>query len=205
MTTRYIQALTLAAQVHDGQVRKGTSIPYITHPVAVAALVANFGGDEDQQIAALLHDVVEDAKTRELALACAKKIASDFGERVHDMVFGCTDGMPDPSGEKAPWADRKRNYLVHLDAASDETLLVSGCDKLSNARAILDDLVTIGPAVFDRFNATKEQTLWYYTELAKIFATRRSPVAAALSATVEEIKQLASGSGASASSSGQAY
>lgn len=186
MTPRFTQALALAARAHEGQSRKGTSIPYITHPVAVAGLVAQYGGDEDQQVAALLHDVLEDGGPQ-----FASEIRERFGPRVLSMVEGCTDGTPDAKGEKAPWAERKQAYLAHLATAADETLLVSACDKLSNARAILDDLVTVGPAVFERFTARKDGTLWYYGELARIFAARNSPVSTALGATVAEIRKLA--------------
>lgn len=148
MTPRFTRAIALAARAHEGQARKGTPIPYITHPVAVAGLVAQYGGDEDQQIAALLHDVLEDGGPQ-----YAAEIEKEFGPRVLSIVEGCTDGTPDAAGEKAPWADRKKAYLEHLAAAGEDVWMVSGCDKLSNARAILDDLVAIGPAVFERFTA----------------------------------------------------
>lgn len=182
MTPRFTRAIHLAASAHEGQRRKGTPIPYITHPVAVAGLVAQFGGDEDQQIAGLLHDVLEDGGPH-----FAPVIANDFGPRVLAIVEGCTDGTPDEAGKKAPWEDRKRAYLEHLAEADDDVLLVSGCDKLSNARAILDDLLAIGPAVFERFTAKQAGTLWYYRELARIFTERQAPMAVALSATVDDI------------------
>ena len=101
------------------------------------------------------------------------------------------DGTPDASGKKAPWTERKRDYLAHLVKAPDDVLLVSGCDKLSNARAILDDLVGIGPAVFERFTAKKDGTLWYYDALARIFAERKMPMSLALTETVSKINRLA--------------
>jgi len=186
MTPRFTEAISLAARAHEGQVRKGTPIPYITHPVAVAGLVALFGGDEDQQIAALLHDVLEDGGPQ-----YASEIQERFGARVLSIVEGCTDGTPDATGAKAPWAERKEAYLKHLADAPADTLLVSGCDKLSNARAILDDLITVGPIVFERFTARRDGTLWYYSELAKVFSSRNSPVADALSTTVAELNRLA--------------
>lgn len=187
MTPRYTAALLLAARAHQGQCRKGTPIPYITHPVAVAALVAHYGGDEDQQIAALLHDVLEDG-----GLQYAGEILGAFGARVLAIVEACTDGVPDTHGQKAPWAQRKQAYLDHLGSAPDEVLLVSGCDKLSNARAIVDDLLTVGPIVFERFSAGQSGTLWYYAALAKLFAERGAPVHAALAATVAHMRRLAS-------------
>ncbi|MGR0114164.1 HD domain-containing protein [Ralstonia pseudosolanacearum] len=186
MTPRFTAALSLAARAHEGQARKGTPIPYITHPVAVAGLVAQYGGDEDQQIAALLHDALEDGGAQ-----FAPEILEGFGARVLSMVEGCTDGVPDASGQKGPWWERKRAYLAHLATLPNEILLVSACDKLSNARAILDDLVTVGHAIFERFTTKKEGTLWYYTELAKVFTARQSPVAETLNATVAELCRLA--------------
>lgn len=183
---RYSKALALAARAHEGQVRKGTSIPYITHPVAVAALVAQYGGDEDQQIAALLHDVLEDGGAH-----FAAEIERDFGPRVLAIVQGCTDGTPDAAGEKAPWRERKEAYLAHLGEAGEDVWMVSGCDKLSNARAILDDLHGVGLAVFDRFTAKREGTLWYYRSLAQVFTDAEAPMCEELAATVAQIEEFA--------------
>ncbi|WP_310564205.1 HD domain-containing protein [Hydrogenophaga sp.] len=189
MTPRFTRALALAARAHEGQVRKGTPIPYITHPVAVAGLVAQYGGDEDQQIAALLHDVLEDGGPQ-----FAKEIETEFGLRVLSIVEGCTDGTPDAAGEKAPWADRKKAYLEHLASAGEDVWMVSGCDKLSNARAILDDLVAIGPGVFERFTAKRDGTLWYYQSLSKVFTDAEAPMCEELAATVSRIEALAADS-----------
>ena len=186
MTPRFTKALILAAHAHEGQCRKGGPIPYITHPVAVACLVAQFRGDEDQQIAALLHDVLEDGGPH-----YAAEIKWKFGTRVLAIVQGCTDGVPDETGQKPPWAERKQAYIAHLANAGADVLLVSGCDKLSNARAVLDDLVAIGPAVFERFKAKKEGTLWYYTEVSRVFTAAQTPMAKQLAQTVAEIRELA--------------
>ena len=183
MTPRFTNALHFAATVHEGQRRKGTAIPYIVHPVAVAALVAEYNGDEDQQIAALLHDVLEDGGPHH-----APEIDRLFGSRVLAIVQACTDGVPDANGVKlVPWETRKREYLEHLAVASDDVLLVSGCDKLSNAQAILADLDKIGIAVFDRFTAKREKTIWYYQELSRIFSQRGTPVAKLLGETVGKV------------------
>lgn len=189
MTPRFTQALALAARAHEGQPRKGTPIPYIAHPVAVAALVAKYGGDEDQQIAALLHDVLEDGGP-----AFEPEVAQ-FGDRVLSIVKGCTDGLPNAHGNKADWLTRKTAYIQHLASAPEEILLVSGCDKLHNAEAILADLIETGLAVFNRFTATQQQTLWYYESLARIFGDRRVPIAPALGRAVAEIMSLAGRSG----------
>lgn len=163
---RYAKAVRFAVNAHRTQVRKGTTIPYFTHPLAVSGLVLEFGGDEEQAIAALLHDVVEDCDVSPGTLA------EIFGSRVAAIVEGCTDGTPDENGRKAPWAERKQRYLIHLQDADEDVLLVSACDKLHNARSIVRDLHEIGAAVFDRFTAGREQTLWYYGRLANTFEER---------------------------------
>ncbi len=186
LTERISLALALAVEAHDKQVRKGTQIPYVAHPMGVASLALDFGADEDQAIAALLHDVLEDGGPQ-----FAPVIEKRFGSRVLALVEGCTDGVPDATGEKAPWEQRKQAYLAHLADADPAVLLVSGADKLHNARAILSDLQTIGPAVFERFTGKKAGTLWYYRSLAAIFAQRQAPMHKALSSAVAEMERLA--------------
>jgi len=183
--SKLASALGLALQAHQGQVRKSTTIPYISHPMAVASIALEFGATEDQAIAALLHDAIEDG-----GIQYASIIEDQFGKHVHDLVQGCTDGTPDSTGQKAPWQERKTAYLHHLEAASDEVLLVSCSDKLHNARAIVSDLINEGPSVFDRFSSTTEQTLWYYRQLATIFNNRKTPPAKALEAAISQMEAL---------------
>ena len=186
LTERIAKALALAVEAHDGQKRKGTNIPYIAHPLGVASIALDHGADEEQAMAALLHDAIEDGGQQ-----YAKRIREQFGDRVADIVKGCTDGVPDASGKKESWKLRKERYISHLQLSSDDVLLVSGSDKLHNARAIVEDLLRIGPAVFDRFTAPQEQTIWYYETLSDVFSSRGAPVAKALSDTVQRMKQLA--------------
>ncbi len=186
LTERTAQALALAVQAHHGQLRKGTFIPYVAHPMAVASIALELGADEDQAIAALLHDVLEDGGQHYGPL-----IQAQFGDRVFALVQACTDGVPDASGAKADWGERKRAYLAHLAEAGDDVLLVSGADKLHNARAIVSDLLTVGPAVFDRFKAGRSGTLWYYRALAEVFTRRKAPMAALLAAEVTQMERLA--------------
>jgi (p)ppGpp synthase/HD superfamily hydrolase len=188
LTQRFTQGLELAVRAHDGQVRKGTRTPYVAHPMAVAAIALEYGADEDQAIAALLHDAVEDG-----GADYEHEIRERFGARVADLVMGCTDGVPDAAGQKPPWKQRKEKYLAHLEMATSDVLLVSGSDKLHNARAILGDLHTVGTSVFDRFTASREETLWYYTSLSEIFSRRGVPVAAALADTVAQMRAYAQG------------
>lgn len=159
---RFEAALVYANQLHSDHFRKGKRVPYVTHLLAVASLVGEAGGTEDEAIAALLHDAVEDRGGQ----PTLKKIRELFGEAVADIVWGCSDTDEIP---KPPWQQRKETYIAHLDQASPSVLLVSCADKLHNARDLLADYRSLGDAVWDRFNATKEQTLWYYGELLAAF------------------------------------
>ena len=175
-------ALDYAAEAHQAQARKGTSIPYLSHVLGVAGLVLEHGGDEDQAIAGLLHDVLEDCGAEH-----ATPIRDQFGERVLQIVLACTDGTPDASGQKAPWRERKEAYLAHLKTAPTDALLVSACDKLHNGRAIATDLAS-GEDVFARFTGGREGTFWYYRSLAEIFAMRlgaERPLVLELHATLQ--------------------
>ena len=167
-TERFASAMAYAYQVHSGQRRKGTGIPYIAHILGVAALAMEYGADEDQAIGALLHDAAEDGGGE----ATLAEIRARFGDAVADIVLGCSDSLvEDPEG-KLPWQERKENYLAHLENAGQSVLLVSAADKLHNARAVLADLRTTGPATWDRFNAGPDDQLWYYSELVDVFRTR---------------------------------
>lgn len=163
-------ALDYAAEAHQHQIRKGTNIAYLSHLLGVASLVIEHGGDEPQAIAALLHDVVEDCgPEHELP------VRERFGDRVAEIVLQCTDGVPDETGQKPPWRERKQAYLHHLATeVTDDALLVSACDKLHNARAIAAD-AACGHEVFERFTAGREGTLWYYDSLLGIYETRMGP------------------------------
>jgi GTP pyrophosphokinase len=154
--------------------------PYIGHLLAVASLVLEHGGDEEQAMAGVLHDAIEDQGAHQEVI-----IAERFGTRVAAIVRGCTDADTTP---KPPWRARKEAYLAHLETAEPDILLVSCADKLHNARSILTDLMTHGLAVFDRFRAGLFGTLWYYGALAEVFDRRfPGPLARELKITVNEI------------------
>jgi GTP pyrophosphokinase len=159
-------ALDYAAEAHQAQARKGSTIPYLSHVLGVSSLVIEYGGDEDQAIAGLLHDVLEDCGVEH-----AEPIRERFGARVLRMVEACTDGTPDASGQKAPWRERKQAYLAHLTTVAQDVLLVSACDKLHNARAIAGDQAS-GQDVFARFKGGRDGTLWYYQSLLQTFEDR---------------------------------
>lgn len=184
---RFEQALVYAAQIHAGQLRKGTSIPYLSHLLAVTAIALEHGATEDEAIAALLHDAVEDAGGK----ARLADIEMRFGRRVARIVAGCTDTDQTP---KPPWAERKTAHVAHLRRAPLSVKLVSAADKLHNTRAILSDYRTLGDALWSRFNGGKEGTLWYYRALVRNFTGRRMRrLAQDLDATVTELEKLANG------------
>ena len=160
--SRFEEALVLAARLHASQKRKDKDLPYISHLLAVTSLVLEDGGDEDEAIAALLHDAVEDQG----GLRTLAEIRRRFGERVAEIVEGCSDSLSLP---KPPWQDRKLAYLEHLRNASPSVRRVSLADKLHNARTILADLEQDGESVWERFNGGKEGSLWYYRSLLEIF------------------------------------
>lgn len=166
LSARLDAAFAMARELHATQTRKATGIPYLTHLMAVAALVGEHGGSEDEMIAALLHDAVEDCG----GAPVLARIRVTFGDEVAAIVEGCTDDAN--GGEKAPWGPRKLAYLRHLATAPLPVLRVSCADKLHNARAIVADLEAEGPAVFERFKGGRNGTFWYYRALAEVFGTR---------------------------------
>lgn len=165
---RFDAAMLMASEVHGRQCRKGTAIPYISHLLGVAAIALEHGATEDQAIAALLHDAIEDGGGDDARFA----IQVRFGRRVEEMVAACSDSF---GGDfKPPWVKRKCAYLEHLQHIPSDALLVSAADKLHNLQAILADLrdPSVGKAVFDRFKGGREGTLWYYASLVVAFDTR---------------------------------
>ena len=162
LSTRFEEALVMATRLHGRQRRKGTDVPYVSHLLAVASLVLEAGGDEDQAIAALLHDAVEDQGGRPQL----EKIRRHFGDRVARIVEGCTDAASVP---KPPWRERKERYIEHIRHAPAEVRCVSAADKLHNARAILTDVRRHGDAVWGRFTADRAGVLWYYRSLVTAF------------------------------------
>lgn len=182
---KFERALVYASQLHQGQSRKGTHVPYITHLLAVAAIVGEHGGTEDEVVAALLHDAVEDQGGASRLVA----IRARFGETVAQIVEGCTDTDETPKPE---WCVRKQRYIEHLASAPPSVLLVSSADKLHNARSILADFRVLGSSLWTRFNGGKEGTLWYYGALAEAFQGRGTPgIAEELARVVAEMLHLA--------------
>lgn len=185
-TGRLKEAFSEAYDLHRTQLRKGTEIPYISHLMAVASLVLENGGGEAEAAAALLHDAAEDQGGR----PTLERIRQRFGDRVADIVSGCSDTFEDP---KPPWRQRKEDYLLHLPNASPSVILVASADKLHNARCMLADYRQIGEELWERFNASKEDLLWYHravTDALKKAGT--SPLIEELDRVVGELKRLSS-------------
>jgi (p)ppGpp synthase/HD superfamily hydrolase len=178
------RAFRYAAEKHNGQTRKQTAVPYLSHLMAAAALVLEAGGDEDMAIAALLHDVVEDCG----GMPRLREIRRQFGPRVAKIVEGCTDSFTVPKPE---WLERKQNYLQVLKKETRETRLVSAADKLHNVRTVLTDYRQHGESIWKRFKGKRDGTLWYYRALSAELR-RRMPnrLTRELGIAVEELERL---------------
>jgi GTP pyrophosphokinase len=183
-TTRFERALAFATRLHAEQQRKGSDVPYACHLLSVAAIALEYGANETEAIAALLHDAVEDqggAKTR-------RKIERRFGSEVAKIVEGCSDSHGDP---KPPWFDRKKSYLDRIAGEPPSVRLVSAADKLHNVRSILKDYREIGEDLWSRFNGGREGTLWYYGSLVSEFRKAGSnPLVEELARVVSELESL---------------
>ncbi len=184
-TARFCEALQYAVQLHAPQRRKGSDTPYIAHLLSVTAIVLEHCGSEDEAIAALLHDSVEDqggAPVRE-------EIHRRFGPVVAAIVDGCSDSETIP---KPPWRERKEKYLAHLPAAGRSVHLVAAADKLHNVRSLVDDYSEHGESLWDRFSGGRAGTLWYYRAVADALASALpGPLLQKLEAAVAELERAA--------------
>lgn len=160
---RFASALGFAAHLHAAQLRKGTRVPYVSHLLAVTALAIEHGATEDEAIAAVLHDAIEDQGQHHTK----RRIGELFGAEVQRIVVECSDTEEEP---KPPWRERKARYHAHVRVASASARLVSMCDKLHNARSLIADLRHGDHAqVWGRFNAGRDETLWNYRELVRAY------------------------------------
>jgi (p)ppGpp synthase/HD superfamily hydrolase len=187
LTERFSLALEYACRLHATQYRKASNVPYVAHLLAVAAIALEHGASEDEAIAALLHDAIEDqggAPVRE-------EIRRRFGTSVADIVDGCTDSETIP---KPPWRERKEKYLAHLGEASPSVRLVCAADKLHNVRSLVADYRVHGEALWDRFNGGRAGTLWYYREIARILISsspQRNALVDELARVVDQLQRMA--------------
>lgn len=164
LSPKFALALQFANEIHGTQQRKGVGAPYISHLMAVSALVLEHGGNEAEAIAALLHDAAEDCGGRPML----DTVRVMFGDAVAEIVEACTDTMEEP---KPDWRPRKEAYVAHLAGASPSIKLVAGCDKLHNLQTTLRDLRAGQPADYwSRFTAGADSQAWYYGECGKALA-----------------------------------
>jgi GTP pyrophosphokinase len=203
LTERFNDALLYAVQLHAGQVRKVSGEPYVAHLLGVASIALDYGADEDEAIAALLHDAIEDQGAHwqsQWHSVLAEEIGRRFSPGVAEIVRGCTDSDTMP---KPPWQERKEAYLAHLDHASPSVRLVVAADKLHNVRSLLRDYRGKGEAIWRHFKGGREKTLWYYR--AVVESLKRSdatPLVEELDRAVAELEQLAMGNNAGPSKAG---
>jgi (p)ppGpp synthase/HD superfamily hydrolase len=191
LSDRFSQAFGFAFEVHREQTKKGGKVPYIAHLLEVTGLVLSYGGNEQEAIAALLHDAVEDHPD----LASFEKIKEQFGTAVAQIVEACSDSSTIP---KPPWKARKEKYIEHMHSANESVLMVATADKLVNARAVMRDYRLVGEQVWSRFNAGKSEQLWYYRTVAKALADaagdgRARPLVDELKRAVERLEALCGG------------
>jgi (p)ppGpp synthase/HD superfamily hydrolase len=187
LTKRFEDALIFALAAHAGHFRKGTEIPYASHLLAVASIVMDYGGNEEEAVAALLHDSVEDCGID------PEQIRARFGDEVANIVVACSDSLEKNPDNKKRWRPRKEAYLEHLKTAPPPVLLVSAADKLHNVRSIVKDLTQIGHRVWARFKGDKDGSLWYYETLVEIFKARgeHRTLVDELACAVAELQRLA--------------
>lgn len=177
----FLRAFAYALKKHRTQRRKGKRVPYIEHLMGVCSIVLHYGGGQEEAIAALLHDVVEDQGGKPVL----EEIRAEFGDRVAHIVEGCTDTDSFP---KPPWEQRKKAYIAHVPSADSGVRLVSASDKLHNARAILADYREVGDKVWDKFQGRRDGTLWYYRELVRAF--RAAPSDPRVDHVVDELERV---------------
>jgi (p)ppGpp synthase/HD superfamily hydrolase len=181
---RFAEALVYATRLHAAQTRKVSGAPYVAHLLKVCGLALEHGADEEEAIAALLHDAVEDqggARTQE-------EIRRRFGDRVAQIVAGCTDTDQAP---KPPWHQRKEAYLARLRHAPPSVRLVSACDKLDNVRSLIEAYRALGEPAWERFHGGRDGTLWYHRQVVEVLKEAgTNPLVEELARAVAELEQL---------------
>ncbi len=178
LSPRFRDAVNRALYLHRRQRRKKTreerargevDVPYAAHLFAVCSLAMEHGADEDEAIAALLHDAAEDQGGEDLLT----EIEEVYGERVARIIRGCSDSLAGPDEPKVAWQERKDRFLAFVrEQADPSTLLVVACDKVHNARSVVTDLARSGPSIFDRFSSGQDGTLWYYRAVLEALRSR---------------------------------
>lgn len=172
-TPKINKTLKVAAKAHKDQLRKGTDIPYIMHPVAVAFIISQYSDDEDAIMGGLLHDVLEDVRPD---IYSATDMEKDFGEEIVKIVRDVSEDKVAGEENEKPWKERKEGYLAHLESLDDtRPLIISMGDKIHNLMSILEDYEEKGDTLWDRFNASYDEQVWYYNEFLKIMENKPVP------------------------------
>jgi len=185
LSTRFSEALVYAAALHGRQRRKVSGEPYMAHLLGVAAIALQYGADEDEAIAALLHDAIEDQGGPQTAAEICRR----FGPVVADIVRGCTDADTMP---KPPWRQRKQAYVARLPRASASVRLVSAADKLHNARSLIKEYRSRGESLWAHFRGAREGTLWYFRAVVEALEQAGGgPLVEEVERTVSELERLA--------------
>ena len=186
LSSRFTKALTYAAELHADQKRKVSGEPYVAHLLGVTAIVLQYGANEDEAIAAMLHDAIEDQG----GSATREEIRRRFSDEIVRIVDGCTDADTTP---KPPWRRRKEAYIERLRHAADSVRLISAADKLHNARAIVQEYRTRGESLWKHFRGGRDGTLWYYrTVVDTLKQAGTNPLVEELDRAVAELKRLVS-------------
>jgi (p)ppGpp synthase/HD superfamily hydrolase len=191
---RINHALAFAAKHHDQQVRKGTRLPYLTHPANVAIILTRYGCDETTIVAGILHDVIEDCVTKDYTRdMLEQRITSKFGADVLDTVLAVTHRKHDDDGDEFSPEEKKEDYLSRLANAGTRARWVCAADKLHNASSIISDLQrTIQPdSIWTRFKVGKEGTIrWYRSVYERLRALGfDAPIMAELEQTVKALEK----------------
>lgn len=187
LSHRYANALQFCFEIHAEQRRKGGNIPYISHLLAVSALVMEQAGTEDEAIAGLLHDAVEDCGGRPIL----EKIRQRYGDNVAAIVEGCSDSFAESPDSKEDWRSRKERYLEHLCKADHSTLLVAACDKLHNLSTTVRNIRAEGTAIFSRFKTGPTEQIWYYKRCTEVIELARLPIGREVRRELKELISLA--------------
>jgi (p)ppGpp synthase/HD superfamily hydrolase len=183
LSDRFDEAFLLASRLHARQRRKGSDTPYVAHLLAVTALVLEHGGTEDEAIAAILHDAVEDQGGQ----ATLEKIRSRFGHEIAATVAGLTDT---DEIHKPSWRPRKERYIAHLRTAPYSVRLIAAADKLHNVRSVLNEYRVLGEAVWDKFTGGREGTLWFYAAVLATLQDAARPEETRLNALIAELSEV---------------
>lgn len=184
LSQRFTDALTYASELHANQKRKGSGVPYVSHLLGVTSIVLDAGGNEDEAIAALLHDAIEDCG----GATIRDNIRQRFGDKVAAIVDECTESDVTP---KPPWRDRKQAYINSIPHLSSSGRLVGLADKIHNARSIVADYRQLGEAIWQRFKGGRDGTLWYYQSVVAAFRSHdNSPLVEELARAVVDLQKL---------------